>query len=112
MILLPARSRAQIWSMKTRSKWNHLRGLSLLSGALAFGLMLVASANAGSTIVRDIPASGSVHQATEMSVQQPVKIYILSSASAIPRPINYLIGGLITTPTPVQIIGRGQTLSR
>ena len=47
-----------------------------------------------------------------MPAQKTVKIYILTSSSAIPRPISYIIGGVITTPTPVQIIGRGQSFTR
>ena len=112
MILLAAPSRAQTFNMKTRSRWTHLRGLCLLSAGLACGLMLVASANAGPTIDRETPRSGRPHQATEMPAQKTVKIYILTSSSAIPRPISYIIGGVITTPTPVQIIGRGQSFIR
>ena len=47
-----------------------------------------------------------------MPAQKTVKIYILTSASAIPKPINYVIGGVVTTATPVQIIGRGSSLNR
>jgi hypothetical protein len=47
-----------------------------------------------------------------MPAQKTIKIYIMSSASAIPKPISYIIGGVITTPTPIQIIGREQTVSR
>ncbi len=41
-----------------------------------------------------------------------VKIYILTSASAIPKPISYVIGGIVTTAVPIQIIGRDETVSR
>ncbi len=102
----------QASGMKTRSRWFHLRGLFLLSGAIAFGFMLVASASAGPMVYRETATPGRPHQAQEMPAQKTVKIYILTSASAIPRPISYLIGGIITTPSPVQIIGRGQTVSR
>jgi hypothetical protein len=36
----------------------------------------------------------------------------MTSASAIPKPITYIIGGVVTTSTPVQIIGRDQIVSR
>ena len=98
--------------MKTRSRWFNLRGLFLLSGAFAFGLMLVASAIAGPMTYRETTTPGRPHQAQEMPAQKTIKVYVLTSASAIPRPISYVIGGIITTPSPVQIIGRGQTVSR
>ena len=50
--------------------------------------------------------------AQDMSAQKTVKIYILTSASAIPKPISYIIGGVVTTAVPVQIIGRGTTVAR
>jgi hypothetical protein len=93
--------------MKTGSRWNHLRGLFLLS---VLGVILCTSAYAGPTIYRD--ASARPLSATDMPAQKTVKIYIMSSASAIPRPISYVIGGVITTPSPVQIVGRGETVSR
>ncbi len=74
--------------------------------------MLVASASAGPMVYRENTTPGRPHQAQEMPAQKTIKVYILTSASAIPRPISYLIGGIITTPSPVQIIGRGQTVSR
>ena len=98
--------------MKTRSRRFSLRGLYLLSGALAFGIMLVASASAGPMIYRDTPTTGRPHQAQEMPAQKTVKIFVLTSASAIPRPIHYVIGGIVTTPSPVQIIGRGTNIVR
>jgi hypothetical protein len=93
--------------MKTRSGWSHLRGLFLLS---VLGVMVCTSAFAGPSIYRD--ATTRPPTAPDMPAQKTVKIYIMSSASAIPRPISYVIGGLITTPTPIQIIGRGETVSR
>jgi hypothetical protein len=60
---------------------------------------------------RDMPVSRP-HTAQDVTGAKAVKIYILSSASAVPRPISYIIGGVITTPTPIIIIGRGQTVSR
>ncbi|MEO8439599.1 MAG: hypothetical protein ABI540_05190 [Spartobacteria bacterium] len=95
--------------MKTRSRWFHLRGLFLLSGAVAFGSMLCASANAGPVTYRE---TTQPHMAQEMSAQKTIRVFVLTSASAIPRPINYVIGGIVTTPSPVQIIGRGQTINR
>lgn len=56
--------------------------------------------------------AGRPHMAQEMPAQKTIKVYILTSASAIPKPITYVIGGLVTTAVPIQIIGRGQTLSR
>ena len=68
------------------------------------------SAYAGPTIYRD--ATARPPTASDMPAQKTVKIYIMSSASAIPKPISYVIGGLITTATPIQIIGRGETINR
>jgi hypothetical protein len=50
--------------------------------------------------------------AQDMPAQKTYKVYIMSSSSSIPRPISYVIGGIITTPTPILIIGRGETFSR
>lgn len=89
----------------------HLRRLSLLSGGCALGAMMCASAVAGPTLDRSA-TSGRPHMAQDMPAQKKVVYYVMSSASAIPRPISYVIGGLLTTPTPIQIIGRGETVSR
>lgn len=96
--------------MKTRSGWFHLRGLFLLSAAIACGSILCASASAGPVTYRE--SAARPHTAQDMPPQKIIKVYILTSASAIPRPINYVIGGVMTTPTPVQIIGRGTTVAR
>jgi len=50
--------------------------------------------------------------AQEMPVQKTIKVYLFSSASAIPKPIEYIVGGVLTTPTPVTFIGREPTVSR
>jgi len=50
--------------------------------------------------------------AQDMPAQKTIKIYVLTSASAIPKPITYVIGGVMPTATPVQIIGRGQNVVR
>ena len=97
--------------MKTRSGWFHLRGLFLLSVGVTLGTMLCASAFAGPTIDR-APTTARPHQAQNMPAQKKVVYYVMSSASAIPTPISYIIGGVITTATPIQIIGRGETVSR
>jgi hypothetical protein len=94
--------------MKTRSGWFHLRGLFLLSVAFASGFMLCALAVAGPTTYRESTASRP-HMAQDMPVQKTIKVYLFSSASAIPKPIEYLKGGVLTTPTPVHFIGRSQT---
>lgn len=73
--------------------------------------MLCASANAGPMTYRETTKSRP-HMAQEMPAQTTIRIFVLTSASAIPRPINYVIGGIVTTPSPVQIIGRGDTLNR
>ncbi|MDQ3198455.1 MAG: hypothetical protein M3Q46_04585 [Verrucomicrobiota bacterium] len=96
--------------MTTRSRCFHLRGLFLLSAALACGSMLSAAAVAGPMNNRE--STPRPHVALEMSAQKTIKIYVLTSASAIPSPIAYVIGGVMTTSTPVQIIGRGRTVSR
>jgi hypothetical protein len=97
--------------MKTRSGWFHLRGLFLLSVGVALGSVLCASASAGPTTYREV-ATGRPHMAQDMPAQKIIQIYVLTSASAIPKPISYMIGGIMTTAVPVQIIGRGQTVSR
>jgi hypothetical protein len=97
--------------MKTRSRWFHLRGLFLLSVAFAFGSMLCASAVAGPMTYRESTA-GRPHMAQDIPAQKTIKVYLKSSASAIPRPIEYVKGGILTTPTPIQFIGRSQTVLR
>ena len=97
--------------MKTRSGWFHLRGLFLLSAGCALGAMMCASAVAGPVVYRESTAARP-HMAQDMPTQKSFKVYILTSASAIPRPISYVIGGVVTTATPVQIIGRGESVSR
>lgn len=72
---------------------------------------MCASAVAGPVIYRESTTSRP-HMAQDMPTQKKYKIFILSSSSAIPRPISYVIGGVITTPTPILIIGRGQTLAQ
>jgi hypothetical protein len=96
--------------MKTRSRWFHLRGLLKLSVGCTLGAMLCASAFAGPVLYRE--STSRPHMAQDMSAQKTVKIYILTSASAIPKPISYIIGGVVTTAVPVQIIGRGMTVAR
>jgi len=97
--------------MKTRSGWFHLRGLFLLSVGVALGSMLCASANAGPITYRE-STTGRPHMAQDMPAQKTVKIYVLTSASAIPKPLSYMIGGLMTTATPIEIIGRAQNVTR
>lgn len=97
--------------MKTRSRWFHLRRLFLLSGGCALGAMLCASAVAGPTIDRTSKPARP-HTAQDMQSQKKVTYYVMSSASAIPKPISFVIGGLLTTSTPIQIIGRGETFIR
>jgi hypothetical protein len=50
--------------------------------------------------------------AQDMTAQKVIKVYLMTSASAIPKPINYVIGGVITTPTPIDIVGRETTFNR
>ena len=95
--------------MKTRSRW--LLGLFLLSVAFAFGSMLCASAVAGPMTYRETTTSRP-HMAQDMPAQKTIKVYVASSASAIPKPIEFLVGGVMTTPSPVHFIGRSQTISR
>jgi hypothetical protein len=97
--------------MKTRSGWCHLRRLFLLAGGCALGVIVCASAVAGPVTYRQSTASRP-HMAQDMPTQKKYKVFILSSSSAIPRPISYVIGGVITTPTPILIIGRGPTLAQ
>lgn len=97
--------------MKTRSGWFHLRGLFLLSAAFAVGSMLSASAVAGPMKYRE-PSMARPHTAQSMPAPKVIKVYVLTSASAIPKPITYVIGGIMTTSTPVQIIGRERQVTR
>ena len=94
--------------MKTRSGWFHLRGLFLLSVAFAIGC---ASAIAGPMTYRESTTSRP-HMAQDMPAQKTIKVYVFSSASAIPKPIEYIRGGVLTTPTPIQFIGREHTIAR
>ena len=71
---------------------------------------MCASASAGPNLYRE--ASSRPHMAQDMSAQKVMKVYLMSSASAIPKPISYIIGGVITTPTPIDIVGREVTVSR
>lgn len=71
---------------------------------------MCASVVAGPTLYRE--ATSRPHMAQDMTAQKVIKVYLLTSASAIPRPISYVIGGVITTPTPIQIIGREVEISR
>jgi hypothetical protein len=96
--------------MKTRSRWFHLRRLFLLSGGCALGAIMCASALAGPVVYRE--SAARPHKAQNMPAQKKYEIYILSSTSAVPRPISYIIGGTLTTPTPLIIIGRGPTLAQ
>ena len=97
--------------MNTRSRWFHLRRLFLLSGGCALGAIMCASAVAGPVVYRESTTSRP-HMAQDMPAQKTYKVYIMSSSSSIPRPISYVISGIITTPTPILIIGRGETFSR
>lgn len=72
---------------------------------------MCASAVAGPVMYRE-STPGRPHAAQDMPAQKAIKFYIMTSASAIPRPISYVIGGIVTTPSPVQIIGRGESVSR
>ena len=92
--------------MKTTNRWVHLRGLIRLSVGFALGGMLCASAFAGPAIYRET-ATNRPHTAQDVPVKKQIKVYIMTSASAIPKPISYVIGGVITTAIPIVIIGRG-----
>ncbi len=97
--------------MKTRSGWFHLRRLFLLPGGCLLGAVMCASAIAGPVMYRE-STTARPHMAQDMPAQKTFKVYIMTSSSAIPRPISYVIGGVVTTPTPIEIIGRGATVSR
>ncbi|HEY1583901.1 MAG TPA: hypothetical protein VGF73_12465 [Chthoniobacterales bacterium] len=96
--------------MKTISSWLH-RGALLSSVAVGFGLVLCTSAIAGPVTYREAtPYQDQIVR--QKSAQKKVVFYVLTSASPIPKPISYIIGGILTTPTPIQIIGRGEFVSR
>ena len=92
--------------MKTTNRWIHLRGLIRLSAGVALASMLCSSAFAGPAIYRET-ATNRPHTAQEVPAKKQIKVYIMTSASAIPKPISYIIGGVITTAIPIVIIGRG-----
>ena len=71
---------------------------------------MCASVVAGPNMYRE-PTSRP-HMAQDMSTPRVIKVYLMTSASAIPKPINYVIGGIVTTPTPIDIIGREATITR
>jgi hypothetical protein len=98
--------------MKT-GRWFNLRGWFKLATGVAFGAMLCASAYAGpgaTTVTRE--SAPRPHQAQAMPAGKNIQIYIMTSASAIPKPISYVNGGVVTTAIPIEIIGRGQTIVR
>jgi hypothetical protein len=92
--------------MKTRSGWFHLRGLLLLSMGFTLGTILCDSAFAGPDSHR-ASTTAQPHKAQDMSAQKRIVFYVMSSASAIPKPIAYFSNGIPTTTTPMLIIGRG-----
>ncbi len=57
-------------------------------------------------------ATARPHMAQDMPAQKVFRVYLLTSASAIPKPINYVIGGIVTTAIPIEIIGRESSVSR
>jgi hypothetical protein len=95
--------------MKTRSRWFHLRRLFLFSGGCVLGAFMCASVVAGPDMYRETTRP---HMAQDMLAQKVIKVYLMTSASAIPKPINYIIGGVVTTSTPIDIIGREVTINR
>ena|SRR2546423_893651 len=97
--------------MKTRSRWFHLRGLFLLSLGLTLGSALCASAVAGPSSTRDLTTNRE--QTTQQKpAPKKVEYYILSSASAIPKPLAWINATFPTTAIPIQIIGRSETIYR
>lgn len=72
--------------------------------------MLCASAFAGPTICRE--TTTRLRVARQVPAPRQVKVFIMTSASAIPKPISYIIGGVVTTAVPIEIIGRGDAASR
>jgi len=91
--------------MKTRSGWFHLRGLFLLSVGLTLGTILCDSAFAGPDSHQ---ASTTAEPHKAVSAQKRIVFYVMSSASAIPKPIAYFSNGITTTTTPMLNIGRAR----
>jgi hypothetical protein len=91
--------------MKTRSGWFYLRGLFLLSVGFTLGTMLCASAIAGPNTYR-ASTTARPHAAQDMPAQKKMVFYVMSSASAIPKPVAYFSTGVPTTAIPILIIGR------
>jgi len=92
-------------SMKARNGWFQLGGLILL----AVGAMLCASAVAGPKVVRE-PVVAQQRIVKARPVPKRV-IYVQSSASAVPIPIDW-VTGIPTTAVPMTIIGRGEAGGR
>lgn len=67
---------------------------------------------AGSSIMTRESTNADVRAASQKPTQKNVQYFVLSSASAIPRPISWVVGGVITTAVPIEIIGRGETIVR
>ncbi len=91
--------------MKTRNGWFQLRGLSLLT----LGAMLCASAIAGPSASRE-PVVAKQRLVQARPVHKRV-IYVQSSASAIPIPVDW-VTGIPTTAIPMTIIGHGDAGGR
>jgi hypothetical protein len=72
---------------------------------------MCASAFAGPVMYQE-SATGKPHMAQDMTTQKVYKIYIKSLASGIPMPVSFLIGGVLTKPSPTLYIGRETTFSR
>jgi membrane protein YqaA with SNARE-associated domain len=96
--------------MQTRSRWFHLHGLFLLSVGLALGSMLSASAFAGPSTSRDL-ASADQRAMQQQYGQKKIVYLMMSSASPIPKPIEWL-SGIPTTTIPMDVIGRGYVVTR
>lgn len=97
--------------MKTRSRWFHLRGLFLLSLGLTLGSVLCASAFAGPSSSRDLTTARQ-QTTLQKPAQKKVEYYVMSSASAIPKPLAWVSGSFPTTAVPMQVIGRRDVMSR
>jgi hypothetical protein len=90
--------------MKTASRWLYLRGWYLLSVALSIGSLAGASALAGPSTYRDLPAAKR-QTAQEQPAQKKIAYLVHSSCSAIPVPVERVSTAIPSTATPMIIIG-------
>ena len=100
----------RISHMTTTARFPSLCRSLLRTSSVVLGLALCASAWANSgekNVVSEKPQT-----ATKTAKVKRVQYYVHSSASAIPTPIEHLMGAYPTTTRPMIIVGRRTLLER